>query len=412
MANKVTFDWDDLLIIVNNGVTELDVQIDLYSDWKEDVKIGDNGKHPIAFRNVGGDPISDTQNLGATYFLLNGWKIRPYEGDHQLDITGNLYTDPFGEQIIIPTLGDYTVLVNMQVSNLVDSSVARLDLIQLLNTVYIDTVLGSPGTDEGKGTPTDPVDNIVDAFTIANRDNLRSFTITGSLVLDRTITDWSFVGNGAASNSELDLNGYNVDKCYFKLMTLEGTMYGTIEAHECSLKVISGLDGTFRNCGLVSTFTLDDNSVTVFVNSYSEIPGGATPICNLGSNISANFRNHSGGLELRSCTAGSTVSVDLDPGHLVLSSTCTGGTVLVRGTGRFTDNSAGTTIVDAGLIRAEDVVLSRKIAQNKLITDPTGGTVTVYDDDGSQLLQAPLYEDAAGAQTYRGQGAERRERLQ
>jgi hypothetical protein len=147
MANKVTFDWSNLLIIVNNGVTELDVQIDLYSDWKEDVKIGDNGKHPIAFRNVGGDPISGTQSLGSTYFLLNGWKIRPYEGDHQLNITGNLFTDPFGEDIVIPTLGDYTVLVSLQVSNLavtvegVDSSLIRKTLTNRLDTDPVTGVM-------------------------------------------------------------------------------------------------------------------------------------------------------------------------------------------------------------------------------------------------------------------------------
>lgn len=54
----------------------------------------------------------------------------------------------------------------------------------------------------------------------------------------------------------------------------------------------------------------------------------------------------------------------------------------------------------------------QQILRNKQITDPNTGVMTVYDDDGTTVLfTANLKEDAAGAQAYRGQGAERRERL-
>jgi hypothetical protein len=53
-----------------------------------------------------------------------------------------------------------------------------------------------------------------------------------------------------------------------------------------------------------------------------------------------------------------------------------------------------------------------KAARNRTVTDPTAGTFTIYDDDDvSVLLTGPLWEDAAGTQAYRGQGAERRDRL-
>ena len=51
------------------------------------------------------------------------------------------------------------------------------------------------------------------------------------------------------------------------------------------------------------------------------------------------------------------------------------------------------------------------VLMNKMVTDPTTGIMTLYDDAGNPLLTAQLYEDAAGLQTYRGKGAERRERL-
>jgi hypothetical protein len=68
----------------------------------------------------------------------------------------------------------------------------------------------------------------------------------------------------------------------------------------------------------------------------------------------------------------------------------------------------------AALLSADTLLLERieKILRNKMITDPVGGTITVYDDDGTTvLLSANIFQDAAGTIPYAGQGAERRERL-
>jgi len=59
------------------------------------------------------------------------------------------------------------------------------------------------------------------------------------------------------------------------------------------------------------------------------------------------------------------------------------------------------------------LALLGKLARNKTVTDPSTGTITVYDDDGvTPLLSADLFENVAGTQPYRGDGADRRERLE
>lgn len=59
-----------------------------------------------------------------------------------------------------------------------------------------------------------------------------------------------------------------------------------------------------------------------------------------------------------------------------------------------------------------EVEMLLKLARNKTITDSGSGVMTVYDDDGvTPLFTAKLYEDVSGTQAYRGQGADRRERL-
>lgn len=61
----------------------------------------------------------------------------------------------------------------------------------------------------------------------------------------------------------------------------------------------------------------------------------------------------------------------------------------------------------------EAVNVAHLLLRNKTITDPTAGTITVYDTDGTTVLfVADLFADAAGASPYTGAGAERRERLE
>jgi hypothetical protein len=113
---KVTFDGAAKLIIVDEDITALDVQADLYSTWKEWTLEGSNAKYLSALRTVGGDPTVGVKAVAPYFFLQNGWKIRPYEGDHTLVITGNLFVDEpetYGSSITVPTVGYHQVLVNM-----------------------------------------------------------------------------------------------------------------------------------------------------------------------------------------------------------------------------------------------------------------------------------------------------------
>ena len=140
MAEVVTFDGASKLIVIDYGVTEVDVEADIYSAWKRWMLLGDNAKWPIAMRNVGGDPISDSKALGATFFMLNGWRIRPHEADHWLTVNGNLFTDPAGSSPFVPVLGDYTVTVSMAVSNLTDAEVLAIDGADVIPHIYDELI--------------------------------------------------------------------------------------------------------------------------------------------------------------------------------------------------------------------------------------------------------------------------------
>lgn len=60
-----------------------------------------------------------------------------------------------------------------------------------------------------------------------------------------------------------------------------------------------------------------------------------------------------------------------------------------------------------------DYVDQKIVYSTAFVDDRPTGIMTLYGDDGvTPIMTAQLYEDVAGTQTYRGQGAERRERLE
>ena len=92
--HKVTFDGPNKIIRVNEGVTELDIKVDVFSDWKEWVITrAENAFWEPAIRSIGGDPTVAGQTAGDIYFLQNGWKL--YIDLTKVKVTGTLFSDDF-----------------------------------------------------------------------------------------------------------------------------------------------------------------------------------------------------------------------------------------------------------------------------------------------------------------------------
>lgn len=113
-----TFDGPNKLIILTTGTTAI-TMVDAYSRWKDWVLLSDNSKYLEAFSVIGGDPLPGGSFLGLTFFLENGWKIRPQEANHSLTVTGNLY-DRAGGSPFVSTVGSYNVRIEQKTSNIVD----------------------------------------------------------------------------------------------------------------------------------------------------------------------------------------------------------------------------------------------------------------------------------------------------
>lgn len=405
LDHKVSFDPINKIIIVNEGIENLNFATDIYSAWKEWLIQRDNAKYEKAIRYIGGDPISDVQNAGTTFFLINGWRIKPAEQDGNLILTGNVFTDPAGDSIFIKTFGSFNINTEIVVSNLVDSSVARLDLNQLLSAIYIDIDNGSPGISSINGTPTNPVNNLTDAKILYTQRNIPIFRIRGALTLDQNVADVKFVGDNSQTINEIDFAGFNVDGCSFESCTISGTMTGRIvDAKDCALSVLKGLNGRFRECILVTSFEVEQNSNNQFVDCDSD---GVTSLkCILpGQNARIAFHDFTGTITIQQMDATDYVEFNGDGSTCMLDATNTGGVFVARGTVNVVaDLNSNVTVID------ERIVPSLNQISGAVYIDVDNGISGFTKGIGSNVLPVNNIDDAfiiaqrEGVREYRFRG--------
>ena len=365
---NVSFDGINKLIIVNTGVTEISVKTDLYSDWKEWTLIGDNSKYLSAMRAVGGDPISDVKELGSTYFLTNGWRIRPAEWNHRLSIVGNLYTEE-GDSPYISTLGSYSVMLISEVSTLVESTIQQLPEIEYSSYsggVWLDVDSGFTGVAYPIGTPRIPVNNLTDAKSIANTRGFNKFFILGNITLLSTddVDGYELIGEGssvsAAKTFITMVSGCKTMNTYFRDAYVTGTQGGETIYENCVIGEIYNTHCEFRNCVMIGPNQLNNSVWTRFDttnlnNCYSSYDWYVVDYNN--SPVQQVYSNFSGKIKFINLTNSETnINIRLNAGQVWFDSSCTTGNVVVEGVGLILNESDGTTVDTNGLISSAAVV--------------------------------------------------------
>lgn len=107
----ITFDPANRRIILDSASVTAE---EIFSRWEDWMLLSDNAKYLPAFRHAGGDDLGGGLFIPNYLFLLNGWRVRPMESNHNLTITGNLFVDGGGVPVV-PTLGTFQVNVNYTV---------------------------------------------------------------------------------------------------------------------------------------------------------------------------------------------------------------------------------------------------------------------------------------------------------
>jgi hypothetical protein len=109
------FDGINRLIILPQGTVSLSVRY-LWSEWVRWHAQADNCKYLMAMQLIGGDDIEATKGTYIPFYvyLLNGWRIRPQEANHTLDVDNGVLIVNGGGDPFVDTLGTYVVRVNYE----------------------------------------------------------------------------------------------------------------------------------------------------------------------------------------------------------------------------------------------------------------------------------------------------------
>lgn len=232
--------------------------------------------------------------------------------------------------------------------------------------VTVDVTSSFTGETFPVGTRSNPVNNLTDAFAIANTRGISTFTLMNDTTL--TSNDFSagyiFQGINPSTATVTIEAGAEVSNCTFRNLTVQGVLDNFNILRECYVMDISHNNGFVYQCAIAGTVTLGGGVQATFLSCYSGIAGGSTPTIDMGgTGQELILRDYHGGVKLTNRTGTDLVSIDISSGQIILDATVSAGDHILRGHALLTNNSTGTATVDAkGLIQKTGITTAQFIA--------------------------------------------------
>jgi hypothetical protein len=216
------------------------------------------------------------------------------------------------------------------------------------------------GTAYPMGTLNKPCRTLDDALFIANLRSIDKIHVTGTLTIPalKDIGSLNFIGNGTENSKLILTETCRTSKTTFRDITVSGWQDGETHYYDCEIKALSGVHCKFVNCLLVGPMKMEEGSfvdTTVLVDCYTgwdkTIVAPALKdefVVDLNnSSINMVFNNFHGKIKfinLNHATAAGTIAVNMGAGKVTIDSSCTRGTIKIRGNGEVVDNSTGTSV--------------------------------------------------------------------
>ena len=374
MGAKVTFDTANRLMIVTEapvllpGETvakqTLDIEIDFYSDAKEDwlANVGGNfrkNKFLILTAESAGSPLPGGQVEPAFFRLLNdaGWRLLPFDMDHELTLLGNLV--PSDESLpVFEERPGRSILIfrdGSQVAQMTTTTIGQVpeiqnidlktDLIAFQGGVAYDST-GFSGTGLAPnghqiGTRSAPSKELSSVLSILEAKGLGDIFLMSAVFLDTTIFSEGYRWIGDA-RTDLILGDAitNVAFCSFSNTSLVGSMNPQLTVRLCNLSNVTNTSGSFHQCYFTGVFEIVATSVVTECYSkgsgFTFNPGGAV----------FTFNDFHGPIIVTGMTGGVSI-IEIYGGTVTVDNTCTGGTLtVIGGPYELIDDSNGTIVID------------------------------------------------------------------
>jgi len=363
MGVKASFDTDNRIIEITEAPAlgpgqivaqqTIDIEIDFYSDAKEDWKNGvvlRGNIFPFITAESAGDALPAGQVEPAFFRLKNddGWRILPYDSDHELTLLGNIVPNDPTLPIFAPRAGR-TILIfrdGSQVAQMttnttiaaVNQTPKILDIHgQVERTVWFDETAASDGAGGYQQAPFNSLNSMVD-YTEANGIT-RAKTLS-DITLTRDFRNLTLEGIGLPT---FNADGYDLKGMKFLNIRFDGLCSATnpFIIQDSEIAQGAGLFGYVELC----VFT-GDVILCGPVHIVNGISGkeGAGFIWLDTNGFLVQVTNWQRSLGISNMTAG-VHTIQMHGGQLHLDAGCTGGTIYLRGDYSKPPNNLGTTLI-------------------------------------------------------------------
>jgi hypothetical protein len=111
-ATNATVDFGNSRIQMND-TSELSIP-ELYTYWKDQIRLTNNAQYVFAFSPVGGNTISGATSIPDYIFLASTWTIRPFNSSYTLNVTEGTIVKDGGGDPFENTASPQTVRINYQ----------------------------------------------------------------------------------------------------------------------------------------------------------------------------------------------------------------------------------------------------------------------------------------------------------
>ena len=281
----------------------------------------------------------------------------------------------------------------------VDTAASATERGAYRGSVWLDTENGvdpAGSVDESwvgvYGIPTAPVKTLAVANAIASYLNLKSlnFTADSSITLSADTRDWTITGRGS-----VDLGGQDISDSLFSGCYVTGTSSGDgSEFQQCVLTDVSAGPFVAYLCGMNGTFTAIAPGNYTFLHSFKWLPITGTPAFDFGAlaGVYAGFRSHSGAIELRNLSSGDSCTIE-GRGRITIASTCSGGSLAIRGEWDVTDNVSGGyagTLTDDPRLEVEHIADTVWAASTRTLSGSSSGAAAWEYTLTSAVDAAPI----------------------
>lgn len=380
---------DSTALFVTNGVVPGDMVLNI-TDNSHGTVLSVVSETELQIDGLTGG--TDDQFASADSYSVYDWALRKIVG-------GNLVAIDGAGSSISPVLNSFgNSFDRTSSSSATLQELADVQYSSFAGGVWVDTANGTAGQTYPTGTPRQPCSNFTDALAVGSSRGLNTFYIVGNATVNGGLnyTDAVFVGQGQNLSTITIAAAANVTNCTFQEATIDGTLDGGSQIERCTIGALTVVSGIIKNSLLdPSTITLGGSDTAFFLDCKSGVPGVATPVVDCGgSGQPIVMRNFNGGVTITNKSGSDAISIDMNSGQAILTSTVTAGVIVVRGIGKLVDESGdrintgawnGATIINE-TIDSRDLQLARKLASNKVIIAANDLTTTIYDDDDLTVL--------------------------